>query len=101
VFPDGSRTVNTRGLDFYKRLIDALLDAGIQPWMTLFHWDLPQWAEDEFRGWESKRCAKFFADFAATMERPSPAPALRRRHPPQRLGMNSYRVRGCARLTSG
>ena len=67
VFPDDSGKPNYKGLDFYKRLVDELLAAGIRPWMTLFHWDLPQWAEDQFRGWESKQCAHAFADYAATV----------------------------------
>jgi beta-glucosidase len=67
VFPHGPETVNTKGLDFYSRLIDELLAAGIQPWMTLFHWDLPQWCEDSYCGWESKRCALDFADYSATL----------------------------------
>ncbi|MDB5328237.1 MAG: beta-glucosidase [Phycisphaerales bacterium] len=60
---------NQKGLDFYSRLVDDLLAAGIQPWATLFHWDLPQWCEDEFRGWESKDCAHHFADYSAMMAR--------------------------------
>src|SRR5215207_4274453 len=69
VIPQRGAAPNAKGLDFYDRLVDALLEAGIQPWMTLFHWDLPQWAEDEFRGWESIDCAHAFADFAAVMSR--------------------------------
>ena len=60
-------TINPRGLDFYDRLVDELLAAGIQPHMTLFHWDMPQWAEDLHRGWESIECAADFADYAAIM----------------------------------
>jgi beta-glucosidase len=67
IFPDHTRKPNQKGLDFYKRLIDELLAAGIQPWMTLFHWDLPQWCEDRYGGWESKDCARDFADYAAFM----------------------------------
>jgi beta-glucosidase len=67
VFPQADRKPNPKGLDFYQRLVDELLSAGIQPWMTLFHWDLPQWAEDNFRGWESKECAHAFADYAGFM----------------------------------
>ena len=55
---------NQKGLDFYSRLVDDLLAAGVQPWVTLFHWDLPQWCEDAFGGWESKECARRFADYA-------------------------------------
>lgn len=67
VFPECGGTTNPKGIDFYKRLCDELRGAGIEPWLTLFHWDLPQWAEDKFRGWESKECAKHFADYAAFM----------------------------------
>jgi beta-glucosidase len=67
VIPDADGVVNEKGLDFYERLVDELLSAGIQPWMTLFHWDLPQWAEDKFGGWESKECAEAFGDYAAVM----------------------------------
>lgn len=67
VFPDASGTPNAKGLDFYNRLVDELLGAGIQPWMTLFHWDLPQWAEDKWSGWESKDCAEAFADYGGFM----------------------------------
>lgn len=69
IFPNDSKTMNPKGLDFYKRLVDALRDANIQPWMTLFHWDLPQWCEDQFRGWESIECSKVFADYASLMAR--------------------------------
>ena len=65
VIPDESGRVNPNGLDFYHRLVDELRSADIQPWATLFHWDLPQWAEDKFRGWESKDCATAFADYAS------------------------------------
>ena len=67
IFPDASGKPNSKGLDFYSRLIDELLRAGIQPWMTLFHWDLPQWCEDKFRGWETRDCAKAFAEYAGYM----------------------------------
>src|SRR5687768_12085075 len=42
IFPEGTGNVNSAGLDFYDRLVDALLAAGIEPWATLYHWDLPQ-----------------------------------------------------------
>ncbi|HEX4084924.1 MAG TPA: GH1 family beta-glucosidase [Chthoniobacteraceae bacterium] len=65
IFPDGVGKPNPAGLDFYQRLVDELLAAGIQPWMTLFHWDLPQALEDRFGGWESKDCAQAFADYTS------------------------------------
>ncbi len=67
VLPDGTGRPNAKGLDFYDRLVDELLTADIEPWMTLFHWDLPQVLEDRFRGWESRGCAVAFADYALLM----------------------------------
>jgi beta-glucosidase len=67
VVPKGRGSINEKGLDFYDRLVDQLLSAGVQPWLTLFHWDLPQWCEDQYRGWESKQCAEDFADYASVL----------------------------------
>ena len=50
ILPDGYGTVNQAGLDFYNRLTDGLLEAGIQPYVTLFHWDLPQVLQDAAAG---------------------------------------------------
>ena len=61
--PDGSRAANQRGLDHYKRVMDAVLEAGIRPFCTLYHWDLPQWAEDK-GGWPNRDLAAYFADYA-------------------------------------
>ena len=69
VIPDGDGEPNEAGLAFYSKLVDALISAGIQPWMTLFHWDLPQALEDKFGGWESRKCAEAFANYAALMAR--------------------------------
>jgi beta-glucosidase len=63
VRPDGSGAVNPRGLDFYRRLVDSLLEAGIQPWPTLYHWDLPQPLEDA-GGWPARDTAYRFAEYA-------------------------------------
>jgi beta-glucosidase len=63
IFPSGAGSPNVRGVDFYKRLVDALLAAGIQPYCTLYHWDLPQPLQDR-GGWENRETAKLFADFA-------------------------------------
>ena len=62
VCPDG-RTVNPKGLDFYERLVDSILDAGITPWLTLYHWDLPQALEDR-GGWPVRETADRFVDYA-------------------------------------
>ncbi|MFC4562578.1 GH1 family beta-glucosidase [Nocardiopsis mangrovi] len=66
VLPEGGGQVNQAGLDFYDRLVDALLEAGIDPWPTLYHWDLPQALEDA-GGWPARDTAYRFADFAEVM----------------------------------
>ena len=63
VFPQGDGPINPAGLDFYDRLIDALLAHGITPWVTLFHWDLPQALEDR-GGWLVRSTADAFAPYA-------------------------------------
>lgn len=65
VFPEGEGRINPKGLDYYDRLIDELLANGIQPWATMFHWDLPQALEDKYGGWRSKDTAKAFGDYVA------------------------------------
>ncbi|MCU0509428.1 MAG: GH1 family beta-glucosidase [Anaerolineae bacterium] len=68
VLPNGYGKVEPRGLDFYSRLVDGLLDAGVQPWITLYHWDLPQALEDR-GGWPSRETAFRFAEYAEVMAR--------------------------------
>jgi beta-glucosidase len=68
VLPRGRGCANEKGLAFYDRLIDALLDAGIEPWLCLYHWDLPQ-ALDDLGGWTSRESAGWFADYAALIAR--------------------------------
>ena len=65
ICPDGGR-VNPAGLDFYSRLTDELLTAGITPWLTLYHWDLPQALEDD-GGWTNRDTAYRFLDYAMTV----------------------------------
>ena len=62
--PTGRGPANRRGLDFYRRLVDELLGHGIEPWLTLYHWDLPQALEDA-GGWPARDTAERFADYAA------------------------------------
>ncbi|WP_377273920.1 GH1 family beta-glucosidase [Peterkaempfera sp. SMS 1(5)a] len=69
VRPAGDGPVNDKGLDFYDRLVDELLAAGIEPVPTLYHWDLPQALEDR-GGWRVRETAELFAEYAAiTAER--------------------------------
>jgi beta-glucosidase len=63
IFPNGGGAPNPQGLDFYRRLTDALLEAGIEPFVTLYHWDLPQALQDK-GGWENRDTAHAFADYA-------------------------------------
>ncbi|OKI15810.1 beta-galactosidase [Nocardiopsis sp. TSRI0078] len=64
VVPTGRGAVNGAGLDFYDRLVDALLERGVAPVPTLFHWDLPQALEEE-GGWSARGTAPAFAEYAA------------------------------------
>jgi beta-glucosidase len=63
IMPNGTGEVNQEGVAFYNRLIDALLEAGIQPTATLYHWDLPQVLQDK-GGWGNRDIVKQFADYA-------------------------------------
>ena len=64
VFPEGTGAPNPKGLDFYDRLLDELLSNGIEPYATLYHWDLPQPLQDRLGGWQSSETSRAFADYA-------------------------------------
>ena len=66
IFPEGKGRVNQRGIDFYSRLIDKLLESDITPNVTLYHWDLPA-ALDDKGGWLNRDIASWFGDYAETM----------------------------------
>jgi beta-glucosidase len=68
ILPEGTGTVNRKGLDFYSRLVDALLARGIAPNATLYHWDLPA-ALDDRGGWLNRDIAGWFADYAGIVYR--------------------------------
>ena len=68
IFPAGKGAINPAGLDFYDRLVDALLLRGIVPLATLFHWDLPV-ALDDLGGWLNRDIAGWFADYATAVFR--------------------------------
>ncbi len=63
IFPEGTGALNAKGLDFYERLVDELTANGIEPFATLYHWDLPQALQDR-GGWESRDTVQAFADYA-------------------------------------
>src|SRR5579875_611171 len=63
IFPTGTGSPNQQGIDFYRRLTEALLAAGIEPYATLYHWDLPQPLQDR-GGWENRDTPKAFGEYA-------------------------------------
>ena len=70
IVPDGRGAVNEQGVAFYSRLVDALLEHGITPHATLFHWDSPQALDDKYGSWRSREMAQDFADYCtATVRR--------------------------------
>ncbi|MBL1174120.1 GH1 family beta-glucosidase [Pantanalinema sp. GBBB05] len=70
IVPDGRGQVNEAGVDFYRRLVDTLLQYGITPHATLFHWDSPQALEQRYGSWRSREMAQDFADYVtATVSR--------------------------------
>jgi beta-glucosidase len=68
ILPDGYGKVNQAGLDFYSRLTDGLLEAGIEPYVTLYHWDLPQVLQDR-GGWPARLSAQAFVEYADAVTR--------------------------------
>lgn len=68
LIPEGTGTVNQAGFDFYDRLIDGMLERGIKPYATLYHWDLPSHLQDR-GGWMNRDIAGWLADYAALVAR--------------------------------
>ncbi len=68
ILPDGYGKVNQHGLDFYSRLTDGLLEAGIEPYLTLYHWDMPQVLQDR-GGWPARAIAEAFVEYTDVMTR--------------------------------
>lgn len=62
ILPDGTGRVNEKGLDYYKRVADACLEHGVEPWVTLYHWDLPQALEDK-GGWTNRDIIDWFGEY--------------------------------------
>ncbi len=68
ILPAGGTKINQAGVDFYTRLVDALLEAGIMPFVTLYHWDLPQFLEDE-GGWPKRQVVDAFVQYTEIITR--------------------------------
>lgn len=68
IIPTGRGAVNPRGLDFYERVIDRTLELGLQPWVTLYHWDLPQVLEDQ-GGWTNRDILGWFGEYVEACTR--------------------------------
>ncbi|EPS62836.1 hypothetical protein M569_11950, partial [Genlisea aurea] len=66
IYPDGTGKVNQAGVDHYNNVINALLAHGIQPYVTLYHWELPQTLQDRYGGWLSSQIIGDFENFAET-----------------------------------
>jgi Glycosyl hydrolase family 1 len=64
ILPSGRGEINPKGIMFYDHLIDALLERNIEPWITLFHWDLPQALQDDFGGWMDSRTIDAFEEYS-------------------------------------
>ncbi len=63
ILPHGKGVINRRGVDFYNRVIDTLLEKGITPWVTLYHWDLP-WSLQQKGGWTNRDIVSWFLEYA-------------------------------------
>ena len=63
VLPNGVGAINNAGLDFYDRIVDGALERGIQPWLTMYHWDLPQALQDR-GGWNNREIVRWFEEYA-------------------------------------
>lgn len=64
ILPQGTGKINQQGIDFYNRLIDSCLSLEVTPWITVYHWDLPQCLEDK-GGWTNREIVKWFEEYAA------------------------------------
>lgn len=66
IFPEGSGRLNQKGLDFYRRVVDALLENGVDPFIMMYHWDLPQCLQEK-GGWLNRDTAGYLAELAGTI----------------------------------
>ena len=69
IMPTGIHPVNKAGIDYYNKIIDSLLAQGIEPWITLYHWDLPQALELK-GGWTNRESVSWFSEYVSVLGRP-------------------------------
>ena len=74
IYPNGRGEVNEEGLKFYENLIDELIKNNIKPIITLYHWDLPQYLQDLYGGWESREIIDDFNEYCICLLYTSPSP---------------------------
>ena len=67
IYPNGRGEINEKGLEFYDDLIDELIDNNIKPIITIYHWDLPQYLQDLYGGWESREIVDDFNNYCITL----------------------------------
>ncbi len=67
IYPEGTGKISGQGMDFYSRLTDSILEAGITPYVTLFHWDLPLALQKKYKGFEHRDMVNFFGDYCYTV----------------------------------
>ena len=67
IYPDGTGILNEKGLDFYEALVDELLKYKIEPVVTLYHWDIPQYIQDRDNGWESRQTIEYFHTYCVAL----------------------------------
>ena len=67
IFPTGNGEINQKGIEFYQNIIDECLKYGIEPMVTIFHWDLPQALVDQYNGFESEKIVDDFVNYAKTL----------------------------------
>ncbi len=66
ILPNGIGEINQKGIEFYSNLIDGLLERGIEPWITMYHWDLPQSLQDK-GGWTNREITEWFKQYAGVL----------------------------------
>lgn len=67
ILPNGSGEINKEGVDFYHNVIDELIEAGVEPILTIYHWDLPQALQEQYEGWEGRQVVEDFTEYCRVL----------------------------------